>query len=71
MGAHKVENGLNCKKEKPIQGKQNIDNFKIAFNPAAIKKTQPRFPEEFKDIEPNSLVEMLEASAWSSSKYSN
>jgi hypothetical protein len=59
MGAQ-VENVLKYNKENPIQAKQNMDNFKTALNPATIKKMQPRFPEEFNDIEPDSL-EMLEA----------
>lgn len=48
------------KKENPLQAQKNMDNFKAALSPATIKKRQMRFPEEFKDIEPNSL-EMLEA----------
>jgi hypothetical protein len=36
-----------------------MENFKTALNPATIKKMQLRFPDEFKEIEPDSL-EMLE-----------
>ena len=59
MGAQ-VENVIKYNKDNPIQSKQNMVNFKTALNPATIAKMQLRFPEEFKNIEPDSL-EMLEA----------
>ena len=58
MGAQ-VENVLKYNKDNPLQAKQNMENFKTALNPATIKKMQLRFPDEFKEIEPDSL-EMLE-----------
>jgi hypothetical protein len=59
MGAQ-VENVLKYNKENPTQAKQNMENFKTALNPITIAKMQLRFPEEFRDIEPDSL-QMLEA----------
>ena len=58
MGAQ-VENVLKYNKENPIQAKKNMENLKTALNPATIKKMQLRFPDEFREIEPDSL-EMLE-----------
>ena len=58
MGAQ-VENVLKYNKENPLQAKKNMENFKTALTPATIKKMQLRFPDEFKEIEPDSL-EMLE-----------
>jgi hypothetical protein len=59
MGAQ-VENVLAYNKQNPLLAKQNIENFKIALNPTTIAKMQLRFPEDFRDIKPDSL-EMLEA----------
>jgi hypothetical protein len=59
MGAQ-VENVIKYNKENPEQAKKNMENFKTALNPATVAKMQLRFPDEFKDIEPDSL-EMLEA----------
>jgi hypothetical protein len=59
MGAQ-VENVIKYNKDNPEQAKKNIENFKAALNPLTISKMQLRFPEEFKNIEPDS-VEMLEA----------
>ena len=59
MGVQVVENVLKYNKENPLQAKKNMENFKTALNPATIKKMQLRFPDEFKEIEPDSL-EMLE-----------
>ena len=54
-----VENILKYNKEHPTRAKENMDNFKTALNPITIAKMQLRFPEEFRDIDPDSL-EMLE-----------
>jgi hypothetical protein len=78
MGAQ-VENVLAYNKQNPLLAKQNIENFKIALNPTTIAKMQLRFPEDFRDIKPDSL-EMLEAAVevfelfqrteWESGRYS-
>jgi hypothetical protein len=60
MGAQ-VQNVIKYNQDNPEQAKKNMDNFKAALNPATtIAKMQLRFPEEFQNIEPDSL-EMLEA----------
>ena len=58
MGAQ-VENVLKYNKENPTRALENMENFKSALNPATIKNMQIRFPDEFKDIEPDS-TEMVE-----------
>ena len=59
MGAQ-VENVTKYYKDNPIQTLKNMESFRKAINPATIAKMELRFPEEFKNIEPDSL-EMLEA----------
>jgi hypothetical protein len=59
MGAQ-AENVLTHNKEHPILAAKNVKNFKTALNLATIKRTIAQFPEQFQDMEPNSL-EMLEA----------
>ena len=50
-----VENVLKYNKANPLQAKKNMENFKTALNPATIKKMPLRFPDKFKEIEPDSL----------------
>jgi hypothetical protein len=59
MGAQ-VENVLVCNKEHPLVAAENMKNFKTALNPATIKRIIAQFPEQFQDMEPDSL-ETIEA----------
>jgi hypothetical protein len=61
MGAQ-VENVIECNKANPAQGKKNRENFKTILNPAVIAKLQAKYPENFRNIEPDS-IDMLEAAA--------
>jgi hypothetical protein len=59
MGAQ-VENVLVYNKEHPLVAAENMKNFKTALNPATIKRIIAQFPEQFQDMEPDSL-EIIEA----------
>jgi hypothetical protein len=60
MGAQ-VENVIEHNKANPAQAKKNNrENFKTTLNPAVIAKLQAKCPENFRNIEPDS-IDMLEA----------
>jgi hypothetical protein len=61
MGAQ-VENMIKHNKDNPIQAKQNMENIKLALNPATIAKMQAQFLDDFQNVEPDS-AEMMEAAA--------
>jgi hypothetical protein len=62
MGAQ-VENVIEHNKANPAQAKKNNrENFKTTLNPAVIAKLQAKCPENFRNIEPDS-IDMLEAAA--------
>lgn len=56
-----MENVIEYNKANPAQAKKkNRENFKTILNPAVIAKLQANYPENFKNIEPDS-IDMLEA----------
>jgi hypothetical protein len=57
-----VENVIEHNKANPAQAKKNRENFKTILNPAVIAKLQAKYPENFRNIEPDS-IDMLEAAA--------